>query len=220
MLFRSDTAIRLAGVIRWFEDGLDVEPPYDLAVSTLKACFDPSGKVYPGSRDRAYYSARAIVWIHIRAFYKSAESAHRFSFPAFYYNTTSLDDDLLHLLVVISIQDVSYILAWMNVISQGFTPAHMQWTSSALLHFSWANQSTPNAFNLINMYIQEDSRRTVSLNVFLNHLLASCIILGWPVLEEVLKIQDKYITHHPYPSSYSHCCFAVITLIRPYLNSP
>jgi len=95
-----DAAIRLAGVVRWFEDGLDVEPPYNLVISTLKACFDPSGQVYPGSRDRAYYSARAIVWIHIRAFFKPAESEHRFPFPVIIYDGVSLDYDLMNLLGV------------------------------------------------------------------------------------------------------------------------
>ena len=43
-----DAAIRLAGTIRWFDDGINVDPPYDLIVSTFKACFDPTRRVYPG----------------------------------------------------------------------------------------------------------------------------------------------------------------------------
>jgi hypothetical protein len=62
-----DAAVRLAGAVRWFEDGLDVEPPYDQIITTLRGCFDSTRKVYPGSRDRAYYSAQAALWIHVRA---------------------------------------------------------------------------------------------------------------------------------------------------------
>ena len=215
-----DAAIRLAGAIRWFEDGLDVEPPYDLVVSTLKACFDPSGKIYPGSRDRAYYSARAIVWIHIRAFCNSAGSKHRFPFPVIHYDYTSLDHDLRDVLRVFDREDTGDILAWMYPILPKFTPAHLQWTSNALLHLSWAKQRAPDIFDSIGGYIEQEQQCTIPLNTFLNHLLASCIFLGWPIGEEVLKIQDKYIVHHPCPPSYSQCFLAVITLIKPYLNSP
>jgi len=215
-----DAAIRLAGVVRWFEDGLDVEPPYNLVISTLKACFDPSGQVYPGSRDRAYYSARAIVWIHIRAFFKPAESEHRFPFPAIHHDSTSLDNDLKDLLEVFGRQDTSSILDWMDLILSRFTPGHLQWTSNALLHLSWAKQSTPDTFDSLAEYVGLDTKCTVPLNVFLNHLLASCIFLGWPINEEVLKIQDKYVICHPCPPSYSHCHLVVVTLNRPYLNSP
>jgi len=51
-----DTAIRFAATIRWFEDGINVEPPYDLIVSTLEACFDPTATLHPGLGDRAYHS--------------------------------------------------------------------------------------------------------------------------------------------------------------------
>ena len=33
--------------------GTDLEPPYDLTVSTAHTRFDINGRVYPGSRDRA-----------------------------------------------------------------------------------------------------------------------------------------------------------------------
>jgi hypothetical protein len=66
-----DAAIRLAGVVRWFDDGINVDVPYDLIVSTFQACFDSTGTLYPGSRDRAYYSVRAIMWIYILARCKS-----------------------------------------------------------------------------------------------------------------------------------------------------
>jgi len=197
-----------------------VEPPYALVVSTLKACFNSRGEIYPGSRNRAYYSAQAIVWIHVCALCESAEFALRFPFPVIYYNDLPLDHDLRDLLGVFSSQYVSDILAWMYPISPEFTPAYLQWTSNVLLHLSWAKQSTPDTFNSIGRYIGPERWYTIPLDVFLNHLLASCIILGWPIDKEVLKIQDKYIIYHSFPPSYSHCCLLVITLIRPYLNSP
>ena len=53
-----NAAIRLAGTIRWFEDGIDVDLPDDSIVSTFEVCFDSSQKLYPESRDVAYYSGR------------------------------------------------------------------------------------------------------------------------------------------------------------------
>jgi len=192
-----DAAIRLAGVIRWFEDGLDVEPPYDLIISTLKACFDPSGKIYPGLRDRAYYSACAIMWIHIRAFYKPTESEHRFPFPTIHYDPTPLDDDLRLLLGISDYQSTSDILARMSYISPAFTPAHLQWASNVRLHLCWVKQSTLGAYNIniigSDPWAVGQGRCVIPLNAFLNHLLASCIILGWPINKDVLKIQDKYV---------------------------
>ena len=76
-----EAAIRLAGVVRWFNDGINADPNYDLIVSTLDAGFGSTGKLYPGARDRAYYSARAMVWIHALARCKSEEFASGFPLP-------------------------------------------------------------------------------------------------------------------------------------------
>ena len=58
-----DAAIRLAGMIRWFGGGINFSPPYDLIASTFNVCFDPAGKLDPGSRERAHYSGWVMVWI-------------------------------------------------------------------------------------------------------------------------------------------------------------
>jgi len=90
-------AIRLASAVRWFEDGTDVEPPYNPITTTFRACFDPIGKLYPGLRDRAYASAQAILWIHIRAVCLSERSACRFPLPVV-RDYEPLDLDLSQLL--------------------------------------------------------------------------------------------------------------------------
>jgi len=92
-----DAAIRLAGTIRWFDDGIYVNPPYDLVVSTFKACFDPTGKLYPVSRDRAYYSGRAMMRIHTLAMCKSEDFGNTFPLPDTGYIAPGFDHDLKHL---------------------------------------------------------------------------------------------------------------------------
>ena len=93
-----DVAIRLAGVVRWFDDGTNVDLPYDLIVSTFEAWFDSTRTLYPGSKDRAYYSGRAMMWIHTLARCKSEEFASTFPLPDVEYTTPVPDPDLRHLL--------------------------------------------------------------------------------------------------------------------------
>lgn len=93
-------AIQLAGEIRWFDDRTNVEPPYDLIVSTFETCFGSTGKLYPGSRGRAYYSGRAIIWIHALAMCKSEVSASTSPLPNTKCIAPGLDLDLRHLLLI------------------------------------------------------------------------------------------------------------------------
>jgi len=109
-----DIATWLAGMVRWFPNGLGAEPPYDQIFSIFKACFDPIGRVDPELRDRAYYSARAILWIRVCAMCKSAEVAQRFPVQTFDYDETSLDPDLKDLLVMCNQPDVRQVICQMH----------------------------------------------------------------------------------------------------------
>ena len=62
----------------------------------LHACFGINGKVYPGSRDRAYYS----MWIRTFASCKSEEFVERFPLVITEYTAPASDYDLAHLLRV------------------------------------------------------------------------------------------------------------------------
>ena len=93
-----DSAVRLAGTIRWF-DGDDHDPPFDLIVSTFEACFDSTKQLYPGMRDRAYFSARAILQINMRARTQSHKCASEYPIPEVSPDTAQrTDDDLHHIL--------------------------------------------------------------------------------------------------------------------------
>ena len=95
-----DAAILLAGTIWWFEDGIDVKPHYDLIVSTFHMCFGSDGELHQGLRNRAYYSARAILWIHTLAVCHSEGIVHMFPLPERSYGGAAYDHDLEHLLRV------------------------------------------------------------------------------------------------------------------------
>ena len=202
-----DAAIWLAGTVRWFEDGLDVESPYDQIVSTLKGCFDSNGKIYAGSRDRAYHSAQAVLWIHICAMCVSGEFGERFSLPTIAYDDVPLDPDLHHLLRICTDQDTANVICWIYDVYSEATSTHLQWSSNALLYLFWAKRKTPDTFNPLSWYYWDLAESTIPLNAVLNRLLVSCIFLGWPVDEGLLKRQDKMY------AIYFFCHFVAHTLI-------
>lgn len=187
-----DVAIQLAAIVRWFEDGVTVEPPFDLLFSIFHACFDSTGRVYPGLRDRAYYSARAILWIHILAMCKSEDLTHRFSLPTIPFSSMSIDGNLSDLLCIYhSLYPHSILCSWQHI-STDITPAHTEWISNALLHLAWAKRNIPQeALHFTNVNSFPEHWNLIPLNAALNHLLTWCITLDWPIDEEVLKIQDK-----------------------------
>jgi len=186
-----DAAVRLAGMIWWFEDGVSTEPPYDLIISGFHECFGSTGEVYSGLRDRAYYSGRAILWIHALAMSKSPEVACRFPLPTTKCVPQAADHDLIHLLDIQRASSVSRRLVYLFNINSALSPMHIQWISNLLLHFSWANQTTPGSLDRGHLLIYKDQWTTVPLNVMLNRLLAWCNLLGSPVGEEVFKVQEK-----------------------------
>ena len=94
-----DSAIRLAGDIRWFNGDSSYDPPFDLIVSTFEACFDTTNQMYPGMRDRAYFSARAILRINTDARVKSPEHASRYPIPPVPSGSVQpTDPDLCHII--------------------------------------------------------------------------------------------------------------------------
>ena len=199
-----DAAIRLAGIIRWFEDGINVIPPYDLIVFTFHTCFGSDKVLYPGLRNRAYYSGRAILWIHTLAVCKSEGFARMFPLPTTKYMASASDHDLVQLLHVFQSIDPGLWIVNLLQIDERHTSPHSQRISNVLLHLSWAIE-TMHRFrsNSVKSHIQKVDAST-PLDVIFNRLLMCCNLLVSPVGEEVLNIQDKsYGFACPCPPGYS-----------------
>ena len=186
-----DAAIRFAGTVRWFEDGIDVEPTYSVIVSTFHTCFDSTRTVYPGLSERAYYSARAMLWIHIRALCVSREFANRFPLP---YAKKEMPGhpELSFLLTLFDLTHFSWLLPHASQVAKSDNHAHMQWTLYALLHKVWAEERCDGFFNWIQTQeIKDVPWDTIPLDVTLNLFLVCSTSLGLPLEGEALKIQDK-----------------------------
>jgi len=194
-----DAALPLAGEIRWFDDGVNVNPPYDLILSTFEACFDSTRKLYPGSRDRAYYSGRAILWIHTLAMRKSYDFVRDFPLPNVEYTTPVPDPDLEELLQANCYNPDPSPPRIHSRINQDQTPSHLEWFSNLLLHRPPVDP-TGQYRHYINIWSSNPyaTNTTIPLNTALNRILVWCTNFGLPVEEEALKVQDK---------SYNISCF-------------
>ena len=185
-----DAAIRLAGIIWWFEDGIDMKPLYDLIVSTFHSCFG-SNVLYPELRNRAYYSGRAILWIHTLAVCKPEVSTQMFPLPTTQYTAPASDSDLTHLLFAFrSIPHLPDTIRLFHI-DKGHSHSHSQWISSLLLHLSWAAIAISEfPSDSLKLHLLDVDAST-PLDVTFNRLLMCCNLLRSPIGEEVLKMHDK-----------------------------
>ena len=193
-----DAAIRCASTIWWFEDKTDMELLYNLTIAVFDSCFGPGGEVYPGLRDRTYYSLRAIIWIHVLAMCQSLT----FPLPPPQFGARGLDDDLDQLLDFTlyesRVGNFGPLLLPFNS-----TPSHSRWMSNVLLYLPWA-QFKPDD-RLTHDYRLLIDQTSMSLEILLNRLLICCNLLGSPAEEELLKLQD---------TSYDISCLLIKLLIH------
>ena len=216
-----DIGIRFAGIVLWFENGSKVKPPYDLIVSTFEACFNSTGKLYPVLKGRAYYSARAILWIHIRAMCVSEEFALEFPLPTIPRNAISFGDDLKDLFGVYRGLDTPDAApAWVYNPSPQVTPAHQRWTWNALLHVSWAKRDTLYKVGPVGERHAGGDWSAVPLDALLSRFLTWCIFLGWPVEKAVLTMQDKSCVISSFCPQSCSSLFPAIAQNGSYLNCP
>ena len=183
-----DSALRLAGNIRWFDGNVDVDPPYDYFISTFEASLGSNKKPCPGMRDRAYFSGRAILRISACARLRSQESAARYPIPQ--YSFQDIGGDLGSL--------ISVLKCWSSnppdcahVPHPASTPPHTLWMSNFLVDFIRANSNGRTLplsdFPLFLFRRMGTSNPTADVNI----LLAWCVFLGGRVEEEAFWVTEK-----------------------------
>jgi len=181
-----DSAIRLAGTIQWFDGDSDHNPPLDLIVSTFEGCFDSTKQLYPGMRDRAYFPARAILQIHMRARVRSHEYASKYPIPAVFANSFQHNDpDLLHL---------TYVLAHNRnasrptlLFSDEGTPTHSLWLSNLFVDLTRVGPNPVLQFHRPYLTVASTNHQATISNV----LLMWYMFLGGHAEEETVWALDK-----------------------------
>ena len=205
-----DSAIRLAGTIRWFDGDSDLDPPFDLIVSTLEACFDSTKQPYSGMRDRAYFSARAILQINMGARAQSNECASKYPIPAFSLSSSQLaDPDLRHVLHMLELNSTPRRPTFDFPRGGPNTRTHSLWVLNLLMDVTRVgpNPVTKSYESYLSAAIANDQA------MIANALLMWYVFLGGHVEEETFWAVDKsYVV--ALSSSLSTSLILCTTVIR------
>ena len=199
-----DSAIRLAGTIRWFNGGPTDNPPYNSIVSIFETCFDSTKQLYPGMRDRAYFSARALLQINMRAGVQPHDNASRHPVPIIpsspYENT---DPDLHHILHMLEKNFVDHKPTL--YFPSPNRNAHSLWMTNLFVD---SIRISPNP--TLEGYKSYLSIATAGHQASIaNILLVWYVLLGGQVKEETLWAVDKsYAVNSFLPSAYLFTCIS------------
>jgi len=206
-----DSAIRLAGTIRWFDGDSDHNPPFDLIVSAFEVCFDSTKQLYPGMRDRAYFSARAILQINMRARVRSQDRASKYPIPTVSADSANSfqhdDPDFFHLIHMLNnnLNAPRPILLFPDGAS--VTQTHSLWLSKLFVDFT--RTGTNPILESYESYLtiaRANHQATIA-----NILLMWCMFLGGHVEEETIWAVDKsYAEISSFLSAYLISCTPVI----------
>ena len=210
----TDSAVRLAGTIRWFDNGSTDSPPYGLVVSTFEACFDSTKQLYPGVRDRAYYSARAILQINMRARAQSRDYASQYTIPNISSTSSQHSDpDLEHILHILERNSGTQLTPTLDF-PRGSTNthAHLLWMTNLFVDLIRArlNPILKSYESYLSVAVA-DHRSAIA-----NILLAWYMTLGGEVEEETLWAADKsYVVALSYLLSAHLILCTSVTRLKP-----
>ena len=196
-----DSAVRLAGTIRWFNGDSDNDPPFDLIVSTFDACFDSTKQLHPGMRDRAYFSARAILQISMRARTQSHEFASKYPIPEVTSNTPQhTDHDIHHVIRMLKCNSNSDRPTLIFPRAGANTHNHLLWMSNLFIDLTRVG---PNP--IMQSY---ESYLSVAVTnhraMIADTLLMWYMLLGGRVEEETFWATDKSYVVDPWISLSAH----------------
>jgi len=183
-----DSAIRLAGTIRWFDGDPDQNPPFDVIVSTFETCFDSTRQLYPGMEDRAYFSARAILQINMRARVQSHRHASKYPIP--HISPSSFgktDHDLRHILWMLRYNTGTSRPTFLFPNGDTVTPTHSLWLSNLFVDLTHAGQNPTLQYYPAYLTIASTNHHATIANI----LLVWYMFLGGRVEEETVWAVDK-----------------------------
>ena len=183
-----DSAIRLAGTIRWFDGDPNHDPPFDLIVSTLEACFDSTNKLYPGMRDRAYFSARAILQISMSARAQPHVRASKYPIPAIHsVRFKHTDPDLYHIIRILEYNFKAHRPTFSFPDGDSGTHTHLLWISNLLADVTHVGPNPILRSYHSFLKIAAANQRPIITNI----LVVWYMFLGGNVEEETLWAVNK-----------------------------
>ena len=181
-----DSAICLAGTIRWFDGDSDHDPLFDLVVSTFEACFDSTNRLYPGMRDRAYFAGRAILQITAGARAQSHERASKYPIPHVCQELVrvGIDPDLYSIIDMLRNNIGTHGLLRFP---DGGTRTHSLWMSNLFVDVTRVglNPILESYQSYLNVAVTNDSA------IIANTLLVWYMLLGGHVEEETFWAAEK-----------------------------
>lgn len=181
-----DSAVRLAGTIRWFDGDSDHNPPFDVIVSTFEACFDSTKQLYPGMRDRAYFSARAILQINTSARAQSHKHASLYPIPAVSSSSSQqMDPDLQHIILILQRNSDAERPAF--PFPKEGTHSHLLWVSNLLVDMTRVGPNPSLESHRSHLNVAVTNQPAIVANV----LLMWHMLLGGRVEEETFWAVDK-----------------------------
>jgi len=128
-----DAALQLAGTVQWFEAGCNSNPPYDLIVTIFRSCFDHTKSLDPKMRDRAYFSATAILQIYTSALREPGKDVSNYCVPVVRrIDTSHIDNEFKSVLGILDSIRQEY---FPPSLLSDITPRHALWISGLLLRF-------------------------------------------------------------------------------------
>ena len=184
-----DSAIRLAGTIRWFDGDSSFDPPFDLIVPIFEACFDSAKQLYPGMRDRAYSSARAILRINVGARTRCRGCASsKYPIPAVSSSSfQNTDPDLHNILRMLELNSGSGRPTLCFPKGGTNTNAHLLWMSNLFVDLTRVGPNpTLKSYWLYLSVATNNHQPTIA-----NTLLVWYMLLGGRVEEETFWAVDK-----------------------------
>jgi hypothetical protein len=189
-----DSAIRLAGTIRWFDGDSDHGPPFEFIVSVFEACLDSNKQPHPGMRDRAYFSAQAILQINTGARARSHARASASPIPAVSLGTPQHSSPDLHRLIRMLERNSDHGKRTLDIPKSTNIYAHSLWMSTLFLDLTRADPSQIlTSYESYLSVAAADHKATIA-----NILLMWYVFLGGHVEEETFWVVDKsYVVVSP-----------------------
>lgn len=204
-----DSALRLAATVRWFEDGVYANPPYDLIVSIFNSCFDSSWKLHPGMKDRAYLSGKAMLAIYVSALVNEPGRASRYTFSDYHIPLQSFPKDADLKSIMFLLWNLSYDYSpFLHFADSMNTPAHIIFMADLYLRCVWSQRDGlhPHSHGLLQSLTAEDVYwPTFPTGAVADILLAGCLLLAAPVEDIAVYITDKSsVFQHGFPVQDTH----------------